>query len=306
MKSFFKCFLIDETIPLQSNLLFWIAVLSPPSVALLLSINPFVTEVEDFCFSSQCYSDFLKIFKLPIWVSSGSLLLGIMVGRFHGSKQRSAKLSLDIREESFKRYFEHRDYIKKFADKVLDNHSNWIDRFVKNAEFDLNKFYQRVFPDNSPSKGFKYKAPSPLANIIYPILNDVKKSLVSLDRCVKESRKSELDCRHDICSSCLRNIYEHFFIFSNEPIGLDYSYMHGKEVQLDEGVKFHSAVSVDDFRYFVCHILLVWIVDILKFCEVQGDFESAREEVSLLYKQFDLDNASIQTALTLVYSERIY
>ncbi|MGK0273618.1 MAG: hypothetical protein ACI88H_004300 [Cocleimonas sp.] len=307
MKKFLSsCFQIDEEKPLHENPSFWFAILIFPLIGLVFAIGPIIYNVGSFCFSAQCYKYFVSTFSFPIWISSGSLLLGIMVGRFHGSKQRSAKLSLDIREESFKRYFEHRDYIKKFADKVLDIHSNWMDRFVNNAEFDLNKFYQMIYPDNSPNKGFNYSVPKPLGEIIYPILNDVKKQLEALDKCVKASSQTERKSRIDICASCLCNIYEHFFIFSNEPIGLNYSYMYGKDVLLDEGLVLHSKVSVDDLRHFVCHVLLDGIIDILKFCEVQGDFESAREEVEALNRQFDLDRNSIHTALMLVYSEPVY
>jgi hypothetical protein len=306
MRALKKLISIDETISLQDNWSFWLAVLFFPTLAIALSIVPFREEVQGTCFSSQCYSDFLEIFKFPIWLSSGSIIFGVMVGRFHGSKQRSAKLSMDIRDESFKRYYEHRTFIKGYADTVLKNSSIWTDKFIKNPEFDLNRFYKNIYPDNSPKTGFKYKPIKSLEEFVYPTLIEVKKSIREIVSCVSNSRESQISFRRNICAGALRKMFETLFIISNEPIGSDYSYMNNKDVVLVDSLKFQPNITTDDLRYFVCHILLEVILDILKFCEVDGEFESAREEVGSLFQQFALDRAHIEEALMLVYSEPVY
>lgn len=119
---------IQESKPLQQNLIFWLGVMLPIVIAILLAI-PIVLEGLVFKFSTNGYKYFLEMFKFSLWLSSSSLIFGVMVGRFHGSAQRVATLKATREQNNFSNYLNHRDHFQKYMQNVADEFDIKVDAF---------------------------------------------------------------------------------------------------------------------------------------------------------------------------------
>ena len=146
MKRVFTSFIgylkIHESKPLQQNFVFWIATITPIFIAVSLSM-PLVTKGLIFDFSTEGYEFFLNCFKFPLWVSSSSLILGVMVGRFHSSAQRASTLSVTKEQNNFSNYLNHRDHFQKYMQNVADEFDIKVDAF---------KIYGILFSESSPEQ----------------------------------------------------------------------------------------------------------------------------------------------------------
>ncbi|MBQ4798262.1 hypothetical protein J8L73_03760 [Pseudoalteromonas sp. MMG006] len=98
---------------LHENVIFWWATLTPLSLSLLLAVL-LIPEL-NFEISVKGYKYFLTAFSLPLGIASISIILGVMVGRFHSSKQSAISISqnesnflLARKNQTFQHYFEHR------------------------------------------------------------------------------------------------------------------------------------------------------------------------------------------------------
>ena len=151
-------FIIDETKPIHKNVSFWASVMFFPFVAILFSLPIMVNETSGICFSSECYEYFYRTFTFPLWISTGSLVFGVMYTRLHSSKQNAAKLALEYREETYKRYFDHRDRIFSYGKEYLKLREEMFKHSFKSFHFDFDRFYKAIYPNNSPSKGFSFES----------------------------------------------------------------------------------------------------------------------------------------------------
>lgn len=133
---------IQEAKPLQQNPIFWLGVILPILIAALISI-PIMLEGLVFKFSTDGYQCFLEKFKFPLWFSSSSLILGVMVGRFHGSSQRAATLKATREQNNFSNYLNHRDHFQKYMQNVADEFDIKVDAF---------KIYGILFSESSPEQ----------------------------------------------------------------------------------------------------------------------------------------------------------
>lgn len=102
--------------PLFTVKLFWVATVFPLLIALILSIPVFIST--HFDFSPAGYAKFVELFSFPLWVASGSIVLGVLVGRFHGSVQRHAAFIQTESSNNFKNYFEHKNM---FMERINHN-----------------------------------------------------------------------------------------------------------------------------------------------------------------------------------------
>ena len=139
VKSYFA---INESKPLQQNFIFWLATILPILIAVLLAI-PTIFQGLVFDFSTEGYKQFLDKFKFPLWFSSSSLVLGVMVGRFHGSAQKAATLQATRVQNNFSNYLNHRDHFQKYMQNVADEFDIKVDAF---------KIYGILFSESSPDK----------------------------------------------------------------------------------------------------------------------------------------------------------
>lgn len=137
-----SCLTIDESKPLQQNFIFWLATILPLLIAVSLAV-PIIFEGLIFKFSTIGYQHFLEKFKFPLWFSSSSLVLGVMVGRFHGSAQRAATLEATKVQNNFSNYLNHRDHFQKYMQNVADEFDIKVDAF---------KIYGILFSESSPDE----------------------------------------------------------------------------------------------------------------------------------------------------------
>jgi hypothetical protein len=133
-------FSIDEKKALHHNVLFWLVTIAPLFIALLMSI-PLMKGYE-LTASQSAYENFMSMFKLPIWVMSSSLIFGVMVTRFHSSKQRSTQITFAIDANNFNYYLKHRESFYEMLDQKKD--SNTLLKFTS-----YNKLYNLYFPNSS-------------------------------------------------------------------------------------------------------------------------------------------------------------
>ena len=115
-----KCFSIDESRALHKNYSFWFALLTPAIIALLLGLNLtrelVMHERFDFGFTAVHLDSFIKYYKFPIGLLPISILLSVMVARFHASKQT-------VQQTHLKNYFEHFSFFESFCNDFEKKHN---------------------------------------------------------------------------------------------------------------------------------------------------------------------------------------
>ncbi len=139
MKKYFK---IYESKSLQENAIFWISTITPIVISIALGL-PIILNGLNFDFSAEGYTFFLNEFKFPLWISSSSLILGVMVGRFHGSAQRAATLKATKEQNNFSNYLNHRDHFQKYMQNVSDEFDLKVDAF---------RMYGILFSESTPEQ----------------------------------------------------------------------------------------------------------------------------------------------------------
>ncbi len=153
VKSFFR---IDHA-PLFKIKLFWFATLFPLVIALVLSIPMFSSTKFDF--TPQGYSKFVELFSFPLWIASGSIIFGVLVGRFHGSVQRYEGLRQTESNNNFRNYIEHKkllfekldfDGITFRATLSVDDEEGYLNLRDYDMDFrlDRERLYKFFFPNN--------------------------------------------------------------------------------------------------------------------------------------------------------------
>jgi hypothetical protein len=130
---------IDESKSLQENHIFWFATVIPIAIALWFSC-PLMTNLQ-FDLSKNGYDYFLNCFKFPFWIASSSIVLGVIIGRFHGSAQRAATLNATRVQNNFSNYLNHRDHFQKYMQTVADEFDIKVDAF---------KIYGIIFSESTP------------------------------------------------------------------------------------------------------------------------------------------------------------
>jgi hypothetical protein len=116
-------------------------------VALVLSVFAFKGKYE-LCLTYECQIRFLELIKLPISILSLSVLLGVMVGRFHGSALRIASYQQSEKNNTFRNFYDHR---RLFSEWILDTHEQQISKFKYTTIESTAMLYHALFKDNSPS-----------------------------------------------------------------------------------------------------------------------------------------------------------
>lgn len=145
-----KCFSIDESRALHKNNSFWFALLTPAIIALLLGLNLtrelVIHERFDFGFTAAHLDSFINYYKFPIGLLPISILLSVMVARFHASKQTVAQTHL-------KNYFDHHEYFESYCTYLEKQHL---------VSIRSRELYLLLYPGST----IKEFSPIPSSNII--------------------------------------------------------------------------------------------------------------------------------------------
>ena len=151
---FRKFFALDEKRPLYQTPIFWICVFAPLLLALWLALP--LTEGLYFVRSREGYEYFANHFRFPIWISSGSLILGVVIGRFHASKQRASALVQTDSSNGFKNHIEHKKMFLEalnFQALEVSYRNETSDELPKTFKvyvfLDYEVLYKSLFPFNS-------------------------------------------------------------------------------------------------------------------------------------------------------------
>ncbi|WP_320151027.1 hypothetical protein [uncultured Tolumonas sp.] len=131
---------VNGSVALHKNRIFLVATLSPLVLAIILAYP--LTENLTIDLSVDGYANFITIFNLPLWIASASLVLGVVVNRFHSSEQRAATLMLSVGQNHFSNYLNHRDHFQKYLKPISENLGIDVDPF---------KIYGIIFSSSTPS-----------------------------------------------------------------------------------------------------------------------------------------------------------
>ncbi|MCG9708225.1 hypothetical protein L1D46_05345 [Pseudoalteromonas sp. Isolate3] len=148
-KQFFS---IDESVGLHKNYSFRLAILLPVAISVILIII-FTVQLALkgqfwFSFSQPGVTAFVKYFTFPISLLSLSIVFGVMVARFHSSKQKAKSNEITERNNSVNYFYKTHEEFEKFCMKLISSTDNGF-KGIK-----ANICYEAMFDSSSP------KAPS--------------------------------------------------------------------------------------------------------------------------------------------------
>lgn len=132
-------FNINGELALHKNFLFWFATLFPLFLACCFAYP--LTEGLELSGTVEGYANFISIFKLPLWIASGSVILGVTVSRFHSSEQRAITIKQSINQNNFSNYLNHRDHFQKYLKPISDSFETEVDSY---------RIYGIVFSSSTP------------------------------------------------------------------------------------------------------------------------------------------------------------
>ncbi|WP_217874293.1 hypothetical protein [Pseudoalteromonas shioyasakiensis] len=148
-KQFFS---IDESVGLHKNYSFRLAILLPLAISVILIII-FTVQLALkgqfwFSISQPGVTAFVKYFTFPISLLSLSIVFGVMVARFHSSKQKAKSNEITERNNSVNYFYKTHEEFEKFCMKLIKSGDNGF-KGIK-----ANICYEAMFDSSSP------KAPS--------------------------------------------------------------------------------------------------------------------------------------------------
>lgn len=120
-----RLYMIDETVGLHENLSFWFALVLPFLISLLLvglfSYQLYEEGKHYFVFTQSSITAFIKYFTFPISLLSLSVVFGVMVARFHSSKQRAVSNGVALRNNSVNYFYKTHEEFEKYCKKLVDS-----------------------------------------------------------------------------------------------------------------------------------------------------------------------------------------
>lgn len=137
---------------LSKSVYFWLAMLIPMLSAVLVAITILLSSsTGGFCFSAECWANFLHFYKIPITIAGASIPAVAVVAALHRSHETAIQISMSFRqyEESvsnnrFGNFLKHREgFIKHIEGVVLGLEHNGV-----KCNVDSGALYHSVFPKN--------------------------------------------------------------------------------------------------------------------------------------------------------------
>lgn len=171
-----QLFIISHA-PLFRIPLFWLATIFPLVIALGLAV-PLMQDL-NFEFSTSGYKNFISTFSFPLWVASGSILFGIMVGRFHGSVQRHEAIQQTEINNSFRNYIEHKQLFKnrltfETIRVQIEGRKKNEKSLFSNTDLNENRVYKMWFPSSTYNE-FNISVNEDIVSTIKDLFEELKK-----------------------------------------------------------------------------------------------------------------------------------
>ena len=125
-KSLYKrIFVIDETVGLHENCSFWLAILLPVAFCLFLMVCFYYQLYQkgggSFNFTQPGIAVFIEYFSFPISLLSLSIVFGVMVARFHSSKQRAVSNDAALRNNAVNYFYKTHEEFEKYCNKLIQS-----------------------------------------------------------------------------------------------------------------------------------------------------------------------------------------
>lgn len=146
---FLSVFRINAEKPFHLNVSFWAWMALPLFVSVYLGW-PLAKHI-NWVRAEPTYSFFLELYKLPLWVASFIIVLGIMNARMHSSKQQDRAIRVSKVKNDFDLRFKHEEEFKKFAKNIPTVHQKTLSSNIHlSLQADHNS-YLRMFCFNEVS-----------------------------------------------------------------------------------------------------------------------------------------------------------
>ncbi|MFJ3354562.1 hypothetical protein [Serratia liquefaciens] len=141
---------LDER-QLSHQWLFWLSILIPLLISLLLSIPLWLqTKIN---ISAEGYDDFLRIFKLPIGVLSLSIPLVAIVAHIHRTIQTAKQIELTNQKNITDRFFAHHKYIVDSLSSIKGHELKINEATITPKVSHPYALYRFIFPTSSYTSG---------------------------------------------------------------------------------------------------------------------------------------------------------
>lgn len=135
---------IQEDKALHKNTSFWFAILAPLIIIIwifyLLTNELILKEAFYINMSSESLAAFVKHYAFPITLLTLPLTFGVMVNRFHSSKQKAKTNNLVERNNIVNNFFTHYKNFSEFCDKIEQRYNS--NKLTLTPEF----LYRDIFP----------------------------------------------------------------------------------------------------------------------------------------------------------------
>jgi len=252
-------FAIDETVGLHKNYSFRLAIFFPV-VACILFVGLFSWQLHqegmyNFYFTQPSITAFVKYFSFPISLLSLSIVFGVMVARFHSSKQKAKSNLITEANNSVNFFYKTHEEFDKYCQKLL---------IAKHSEFKSI--------DSVICYGFLFK-------------NSVTKnpSLIINEETMRQIEKFYylyFNCFMDYISSAayrasnVREEYNEVHVFFDNYVG---------NFQLQLGIEIDNAFTVQHIKDFDEHIKAInkAFLKLISFPGVDNFIESRKKLLSI-------------------------
>ncbi|WP_258089957.1 hypothetical protein [Serratia liquefaciens] len=155
---------------LSEQWMFWLSILTPLSLSILLSIPLWLqTKIN---ISAEGYDNFLQTFKLPIGVLSLSIPLVAIVAHIHRTIQTAEQIQTTRKKNAADSFFSHHKFMIEAFGKIASKDINISMQPIEYKIGDPYQLYDNLFKNSSYEHGIN---PSNLFSITSEIENEINK-----------------------------------------------------------------------------------------------------------------------------------
>lgn len=162
---------LDER-QLSKQFLFWLSILIPLLISLLLSIPLWLQTKIDL--SANGYDNFLRIFKLPIGVLSLSIPLVAIVAHIHRTIQTAKQIELTNQKNTTDRFFSHNKHIVDALSSIKDDDIKVNEITITPKITHPFSLYRKIFPSSSYSNGIEIDSQYSFIDSIVSTIDEIE------------------------------------------------------------------------------------------------------------------------------------